>query len=877
MWSDLKYRLRALLRRDALERELSEELQFHLDRERERDAARPGARTAARRRAEFGGVEQIKEACRDERGIGGIDRARQDLRQAWRMFAKHPAFTVAVVGTLGLGIGGATTMFAIVSGVLLRPLPYGNADRIVHVGRSFGGVRVSATSAVDYTALAAPSATLAEVGIARTETVDVAAGSEPVRANAAAVSASYFRVLGVQASIGRTFAAADDRPGARQVAVVSDSLARRLGGGAVGAGGTILVNGEPHAIVGVMPRRFRGPEALDQQTVDLWLPLGRLTLSIDADDASFGTMALIKPGQRLETAIEEIEQIGHRVAASVGGGPAAPRFWVAPLHAETIGDAASGLWLIFGAVSLLLVLACTNVANLFLVRATDRGREIAVRAALGAGRGRIARQLMTETLLFALLGGLLGAGLSYGGVAIVQAWAPADLPRVDELRVDLRVLLFAIAAAMTSGLLFGIAPALAARRTDFSTLLRGASVTITAGRSHLRQRGMLVVVQTAIATLLVAAAALLSNSVRHLWLVDPGFDPANVVWLDVSLPERVYPGAAPKAAFFDALLRASHGAPGLESVAAVQGRPLRGGNAMSTVAPEGRAPAAGDQPARVPFHVVSPGYFGTLGIPLVDGRDFSDDDRSSSARVAIVSRAFAERFWPGERAVGRRFWMGRIAPDAPVTEVVGVAGDVRQYGLDQAPEPIVYRPLAQVPRGSATLIARHGPGGAAAALDQLRGAAAALDPALALDRRGTLDAEVARSIREPRYRALALSAFAAIACAIASVGLYGALAWLVRARSRELGVRVALGASPDRLGWSVMRRGLLLAGAGIAIGLAGAAASSRLLASMLFGVTPTDFATFAAAGTALLIVALAASWAPAYRAGRIDPLRVLKD
>jgi len=294
------------------------------------------------------------------------------------------------------------------------------------------------------------------------------------------------------------------------------------------------------------------------------------------------------------------------------------------------------------------------------------------------------------------------------------------------------------------------------------------------------------------------------------------------------------------------------------------------------VAAENRAPAAGEQPVRVPFHVVSPGYFAALRIPVLDGRDFAEADRGTTDRVAVVSRAFADRFWPGERAVGKRFWMGRIAPDAPLVEVAGVAEDVRQYALADDPVPMVYRALAQVPRGSATLIARHD-GRPTAAIDQLRAAAVALDSALPLDRHGTLEAAVYQSIREPRFRALALAAFGAIACAIACVGLYGALAWLVRARHRELGVRVALGASPDRLRWTVLRHGLFLAASGASIGIAGALAGSRLIASMLFGVTPTDLPTFVAAGALLLIVGAVASWIPARRAARVDPLAVLRE
>jgi len=859
MWSDLRYRLRALFRRGRMEQELDEELRFH--REREMDMRAPAARNIS-------GFEQAKEACRDERGTGMIDRTRQDLRYAGRIFVRNPAFTIAVIVTLGLGIGGATTMFGVVDGVVLKPLPYPDAARLLRIGRSFGGVRVSATSAADVAALASRSTTLSRVAATRTESVDLTGDVAPERALAAVVTASYFDVLGVAAATGQTFAAQDDRPPARPIVIVSDNLSRRRSGGTPAiVGGTLVVNGQPHTIVGVMPRHFHGPEALDQQAVDLWLPLGRLQLSPDPDDASLGTIARLAASADGSAATAEL--------ANIGGSPT--HFWTAPLHAETIRDSASGLWLLFGAVSLLLLLACTNIAHLFLLRATDRAREIAVRAAMGVSRGRIARQLVTETICFSLAGGAFGALLAYAGIELVRAWAPADLPRITELHVDVRVLGFAFAVALLAGAGFGIMPALDARRVDFAGILKGASASLTSGRALGRRRSVLVVAQTALASMLVAGAGLLATSVVRLSTVDPGFDPSRVVWIDVALPERAYAGAEPKVAFYAELLSRARASAGVESVSVIQGRPLGGGNAVTTVAPEDQLPAEGESAARVPFHVVAPGYFATLKTPLLDGRDFNADDRSTSPRVAIVTRAFADRFWPGSRAVGQRFRMGRLAADAPLIEVVGVAEDVRQYGLADPPVPIGYRALAQVPRGTATLVARHGGQPPARVIDDLRAVVWSLDSALALDRAGTLDAELSRSIREPRFRAIALSAVGAIACVIACVGLYGSLAWLVRARRRELGIRLALGADAAALRWIILRRGLVLAGCGILLGLASAAVAGQYLESLIFGAAPVDIPTFVLAAAGMFGVAFLASALPARTAGSVRPTDVLKD
>ncbi|HEX5070989.1 MAG TPA: ABC transporter permease [Vicinamibacterales bacterium] len=859
MWSDLRYRLRALFRRRAMERDLAAELQFHVDRQAQAQGGDP--------RAGLAGVEQIKEACRDERGIGALDRARQDLGYAWRLSVRQPAFTMAVVGTLALGIGGATTIFAVVDGVLLKPLPYADAGRISRLGRSFGGVRVTAISAADHANLATRARTLSAVGVARTETADVAADGPPERLEIASVSAAYFDVLGVRAARGQVLSAADDGPAARLVAVISDTFwRRRLGSRSNPIGQSISINGQPHTVVGVMPRGFRGPEALNQQDIDLWLPLGRLKLSTDPDDASLGTIALVRPDTDSAAVTSEL--------AAIGGGTA--HFWIAPLQAETIRGSASGLWLLFGSVSLLLLLACSNVAHLFLVRAADRTREIAVRAAMGAGGARIARQLLTETIGLSLAGGAAGALLAYAGVAVVRAWAPADLPRVQDLQVDVRVLVFAFLIAAVAGALFGIAPARQARRSDFARILRGALAS-TSSRASERTRGALVIVQTALAVTLVLGASLLANSLWRLSHVVPGFDPSNVVWLDVTLPERAYAGPQAKTGFFDEFLARGRALAGVESMSLIQGAPLGGGNSVATVAPEGRLPAQGDQPARAAFHVVAPGYFETMRIARLDGRDFAAHDRLDSPRVAIVSRAFARRYWPGDRAVGKRFWMGRVAADAPLTEVIGVVEDVRQYSLADAPIPVVYRVQSQVPRGTVTVVARHDGRSAVAAIDGIREIIRRLDSALSLDRAGTMDAQVSRSIREPRFRALALSAFGIIACAIACVGLYGSLASVVRARRRELGVRLALGARTGALEAMIIRRGLLLASAGIVIGVAGAAGGSSVMASLVFGISPVDLPTYAVAALLMLALATAASWLPARRAAGINPVDILRN
>jgi putative ABC transport system permease protein len=881
MLSDLRVRLRSLFRRRTVERELDDELQFHVERQAERyQRAGLTADEASRRaRLDLGTIEPLKEACRDERGVGTLERLAQDVRFAAREVQKRPAFAAAVIVTFGLGVGATTTMFSVVHGILLRPLAYPGAERLVQIGSTFGSVQVAAVSAPDALDLAARTKTMAAVAMARAQPVDLTGAGDPERLIAASVSASFFDVLGVHPELGRGLSTDHDRPGSETVVILSRRLwQRRFGGDRAVLGHSLVLNGAPHTVIGVMPAGFAGPAAIDLQDADLWLPLGRLgDLLRNRDDASVSTIAKLSEGADLVAARAELDNLARAIALAQPGRDGR-RLWANPLHAQTVGDSGRLLWLLFGAVTLVLLIACANVANLFLVRATERTREMAIRVALGAGRARIARQLLTESALFALSGGALGVALAYAGVALFRAAGPADLPRVADVAIDARVLAFAFGVSAVAGIACGLVPALDLLRPAPGDRLRHQTAQTTATRPRLRLRYGLVVLQTAVALVLLAGAGLMAHSLVRLSFVDPGFQSGNVVWIDLTLPERNYAGAAPKLAFFDSILTHVRAMPGVEQAGGIQGRPLESGNAVATMAPESRPPADAGNAPRFPYHGTTPGYFDTLGIPRLDGRDFGPDDVATAPRVAIVSRAFAERFWPGERVVGQRFWMGRVAPDAPLTTVVGVVEDVRQYGLAASPQPIVYRPVAQVPRGRLGLVVRHdGRAAAGVVLRDLRQVIRRLDRALPLDRAGTMDEQVRASLGEPRFRALALSIFSVTATALALVGLYGTLAWIVRARRRELGIRAALGASAGDLCRLVVGRGMVLTAIGIVLGLAGALAASRLLAQMVFGITPTDAATFASVAAGMALVSLAASWLPARRAAGIDPVRVLRE
>jgi putative ABC transport system permease protein len=790
---------------------------------------------------------------------------------------KHKAFTATVAATLALGIGATTSMFSVVDGLLLHPLPYPRADRLVRMGSSFGDVRVGSLSAPDASDLAARATTLSAIAWTKPLTLDLAGDGTPERFQASAVSASYFRVLGVAPALGQAFGAELDRPGSAAVAILSHRLwSRRFQSDPAIVGRTLQLNGIPHVVLGVMPAGFLGPDAISQRETAVWIPAGRVELTASPrGDVSWGTIGRLADDADLAAAAAEVGAIGRALALEYPQEDAR-KFWVSLLVADAVGDTAEPVWLIFGAVSLLWLVACANMANLFLVRAVERTREIAVRAALGAGRGRVARQLLAESALCAAAGGVLGAGLAYVAVAMLRAYGPAGLPGLADLAVDARVLAFTAGLSVVAGLGFGLLPAWQVAGSGPARGFRIAGGSVTSHRPHLRMRQSLVIAQTAMALVLSIGAALLVQSVIRLTGVDPGFDPRDVAWMDVSLPARSYATPASRAAFFDLLLERVRAGSGIVDAGGIVGRPLGGGNAVSSVFPEGEPPSAGTEIPRVPFHAVTPGYFAALRIPKLDGRDFTAADDTTSPRTAVVSRAFAERFWPGQRAVGKRFWMGRVAAGAPLTTIVGVVGDVRQYGLHTPPVPMVYRALAQVPGRSLGLVVRHDGRAAATVLQHLRQAAWSIDPGLPLDQYGTMDNHVRASMSEPRFRAGALSASSATATALACVGLYSTLTWIVRSRRRELGIRLALGADARSIQRFVILRGAKLAGAGLALGAAVAAAVSRSLSSMVFGITTLDAATYATAIAALAVVTLLATWIPARGAAATDPVATLR-
>lgn len=582
----------------------------------------------------------------------------------------------------------------------------------------------------------------------------------------------------------------------------------------------------------------------------------------------------LAPGRTLEAARSELASIGAAIEEAnpeVG----ARRFWLADLRERTVQDAGVLLWLLFGAVGLLLVISCANVAHLFLVRATERSQEMAIRAAIGAGRVRIMRQLVTESVLLALVAGLAGSLIAWLGVAAFRQFGPADLPRLAEVSIDGRVLAFALGLSILTGMVFGLAPARAMLRPGLAGTLREVGNTLTGSRSRTRFRGALVVIQTSLALILLVGAGLLMNSLVRLSRVATGFDATNVVWLDVRLPDR-YEAAEARAAFFASLLARLEGIPGVRAVGAIQGRPLDRNKSVTTVLPEGETVADGGRAPRTSWTVITPGYFDALRIPLLAGRAITEADGPGAPPAVVVSKAFADRFWPDQNAAGKRIRMGQISDDAPFLTVVGVVDDVLHFGLNTTAEPMVYRSYAQLPRTWLGVVVRHEGLAAASLIEALRDEVWAMDRTIPLEDFGTMESHVRASIGEPRFRVMALTAFSAIATILALVGLYATLTWLVRTRRRELGIRMALGAAAADVRSMVVRRGMSLAILGIGLGIVGALGAGRLLATMMFGITATDASTYAVVAAGMLGVSMLACWVPARRAGATDPARVLR-
>ncbi|HTH65353.1 MAG TPA: ADOP family duplicated permease [Gemmatimonadales bacterium] len=868
-------RIRALFRGESLDRELSDEIRQHLELETE-DLVRTKGLTPeeARRQAlvAFGGVERYREAQHDARGVRWIEESLADLRYASRVLLRSPGYTIPAILVLGLGIGATTAVFSVVATAFGR-LPYPNDEQLVRIYEQNSPTNRWTNSVADFQAIEGQAHTLSAVGALSFRSVPVAAGGDPQTLTVTPVTSGFMRALEVRPIIGRPIQPADDPVGAPPVVVVSDAFARRTLGGAAVVGKSMMIDGRAHTVIGILPpgvRRLAGIRS------DLW-PV--LQLGTPTRRGPFGLLVIgrLKSGVTLEACRKDLADVSHRLQGVWSDfSDAEARLTPYSLRRMILGDGAGTIGVFAAAVLLVLLIAVANVASLTLVRTTGRWHELALRAALGASRTRLVRLVTIECVALASAGAVLGVALGAAGLRLLLAIGPF-IPRLDEARLDTRAVAFAVALAVLAGIVVAAYPLVSLLRRDPSGALAGGERTVGGGQHAQTVRGAFVVGEFALALPLLAVAGLLLNSFLRLQRVDPGFAPEPVATARVSLPVARYGNDTVLAEFWRRMLPTLGTLGGGVTLVSLgdalppdanQNFNQNNFDLIDHPVGEGRP-----QPT-ASWITVTRDYFGTLDVPLLEGRLFTPADTGSSPPVVVVSRAWAHHYFPGENAVGRQMIEGGCIA-CPRTTIVGVVGDVRYDGLT-LPGEAIYGPMEQGPwRRTVHLFVRTRAGGTDA-LPAIRAALLAFDPGVSIDQPQAMREVFAGSIEEPRHLTTLLSGFALAALALAAVGIFGLLSYVVAARRREIGVRMALGADRRAVVAMIVSRGLWLAGVGALIGLVIAVVGTRWLAASLFQVSPTDPVTLGLVTLALLAVALVACWVPAHRAAATDPVQALR-
>ena len=866
-------RLRWIRRRDR-DADLDDEVRAHLlmaiDERLARGEPPHEAERAARR--EFGNVGHVKEITREMWGSLWLERLGQDLRYALRALCRAPAFSVVAILTLTLGIGVDTAVFSVVNGVLLRPLPFPEPDRLTVVSYDYESPFLAYPGLVDAHYLEYRRAQGAFEEIASIHRLDVAltGAGDPIRIRGANVTPEFGRVLRVAPAVGRSFSPNDAGANAERVVIISDRLwHERFGGDLRVVGQLITIEKRMHRVVGVMPPGFDFPYG-----AQVWLPL---EIRLDPHNSSIRpVIGRLKPGVSRERARAELESFVQRLPLRPGERREQFRANVRPLKYMVVGDVERPLWVFAGAVAFVLLIACANVANLLLMRAVSRRHELAVRTALGAGRPRLVRQLLTESVTISLLGGALGIALAVIAVRVFIAAAPARrLPRIEQIHIDGAALAFALGLSVLTGMLFGVAPALRATARDVGDSLRHGTRSVAGGQGRLR--GALVVAEIALALVLLAGAGLMVRSFAHMRAVDLGFHPTNVIAMTIDLPSGAYPDVPPMREFHRRVLERLANLADVDAAGAVNWRPL-GGMLVS-----GDFKLEGDRTLPRGYQVdkrsVSPGYFGTMGIRLLRGRDFTarDDDRAPG--VVVISESVARTLWPNADPIGRRISMKDHPTARDWLTIVGVVNDVVQQGVTIPAAAAIYQPYLQLTHpfflGHMTFVVRttDDPRNVVPAM---RDIVRDVDKDQPIEDIATMTALVAETTAESLFQTRLLATFSAFAVLLAAVGVYGVLAYAVTERTREIGIRIALGGTPAAVLGMVLGRTLRLATPGVVLGIAGALIGTRVLTKLLFGVKPGDPVTFAGVAALLVAVALIAGLIPARRASRVDPLVVLR-
>jgi putative ABC transport system permease protein len=815
-----------------------------------------------------------------KRGDGTMETIARDLRQASRVLRQRPGFAALTVATLAVGLGANTAIFSVVKAVLLSPLPYPEPDRLVFVrgqsaGKADGGFGSLGISWPDFVELRDGSRSFAGLALVRGQSVNLTGADTPERLTGMFTTASLFStVLETPAHRGRLFAEEETEvASARPVALVSHGLWQRRFGGDPGlVGRTLTLNGAPFTVVGVLPPDFELNLVGGTWTTDVFLPMPYYPNrdGLTRDDRSLFALGRLSRGASRSQAESDLAVIASRLEKEFPNTNAGQGIGVLPLGDMVVDDVRPSLIALQGAVALVLLIACANVANLLLARATDRRKEIALRSALGAGRGRIVRELLAEGIVLAGMGGALGVAVGLWGVRGLVALAPGGLPRLDGgVPLDASVLAFSLALSLLTGVTIGLVPALQVLRTDLSAVLKEGGRSAGGGRRRLREG--LVVSEVALSLVLLIGAGLLVESLRRMSAVEPGFRPERMLTLSFRLPPTKYPEGEPVAAFFRAAIARIRAVPGVESAALVRAVPLTGNYAEDGYLVEGRPEP---EPGKVPqtqINIVTPDYFRTMGIPVREGRDFTDHDDADAPRVVIVNETLARLAWPGESPLGRRL---RPQGSDEWLTVIAVVGDVKHRRLSEPPQAQVYTTHYQDPKIFACVVARTA-GPPMAVADSVRAAIWSVDKDQPVWSVASMESVIERALAHTRFLLWLFGAFAAVALLLAAIGIYGVLSYAVAQRTQEIGIRIALGARAAQVLGLVVSQGMALVLGAIVLGLAGAFALSGLMRSLLFGVTPSDPWTFAAAALVLALVALVACWLPARRATRVDPVAAL--
>ena len=877
-------RFQMLLNREKFDRDMDEEMRAHLElreqEQREAGVSREQAYTAARKN--FGNALVLREASHESWGWAWLEHLLQDLRYAFRMLRKNPGFTAVAVLTLALGIGANTAIFSIIDAIFLRPLPYPNAQQIYLVartGNAFGGESISPAI---FAAWRQQQEKVFEhfALIQWSGDVTLMVSGEPVSIPSMGISTDFLAMTGVHPILGRDFRPEEGVVNAPNVVMLSNRLWRsRFKTDPNVVGQSLTLNGKPYTVVGVLPAGFTGP-TFSPPEAQLWFPLQVPATSNDPGNGGQLCFGTLKPGvsvaqaeAALTPALSDLRRQFPKMFMPH------ERARLIPLREMLNQGAGATMLLLFGAVGLVLLIACVNVANLTLARSTTRQREMAIRAVTGASRTRLVRQLLTESILLAVFGGTLGLMACYASFSFIATLVPASLPHVGPFGIDGRVLAFAFALSIVTGIIFGVAPALGTSRVELNSSLKESGAQAGA-RSMGGLRRTLTVSEIAISLVLLIGAALALESLARLTMVKPGFDARNALTFSVSLPSEKYDTQVKRTAFFDQTLARLSALPGVEQAAIIDTLPLEGGSDILFNIEGGTSAAPAGEPLDANIRIVSPDYFRALRIALLRGRELTAADNVSGAPVVVINQTMARMFWPGKDPIGQQIWIGKPmgpAQSEPAPRrVVGIVADIRESALGDMPGQTMFIPYTQTKWNSAASFVVRPKAASLLSFPEIRSALHDVDPGEPLTQIQTMEQVVSASLNDWRFHAILLGIFGALALVIAAVGVYGVISYSVAQRTHEIGVRMALGAQRKNVLRLVLGNGVRLALFGVVIGLVVAVALTRLMANLLFGVSATDPLTFAAVAVLLILVALLACYIPARRAMRVDPMVALR-